>query len=337
MVREGFFAAGIAAAGGNARSKKDASRRRRRGIRHLSSYCERAVRVVTQILPAGSPWRGSLRDLPHMINTIRRSKAFGRLTLRSTTHIGLAHLYFRGGTLTHIVSTIGDAGATLADLQYWTQAIVRFERSITTSMQNVSSEHERMLDDLLSQLQRRNAPLTSERPGMRLPMEPPRVASIPKRPRMAPITEPPPAVSTSETPRIVDSNIVDASGVEQLITPMEWRMLVEGIRRISLAVAQLVGPQEAINVLRDILEDFSSAFPALSSLQIAPGGYLQVVRTAQLDRIPRMEVIKGFAALIATCRLFCSPLIGEESARKLIFQALNGIGPALAELGVFNV
>lgn len=283
---------------------------------------------MTQILPASSPWRGSLRDLPHMVNTIRRSRAFGRLTLRSTTHIGLAHLYFRGGTLTHIVSTIGDAGATLADLQYWTQAIVRFERSITTSMQNVSSDHERMLDDLLSQLQRRNAPLTSERPGMRLPMESPRVASIPKRPRMAPITE---------TPRIVDSNIVDASGVEQLITPMEWRMLVEGIRRISLAVAQLVGPQEAINVLRDILEDFSSAFPALSSLQIAPGGYLQVVRTAQLDRIPRMEVIKGFAALIATCRLFCSPLIGEESARKLIFQALNGIGPALAELGVFNV
>ena len=92
-----------------------------------------------------------------------------------------------------------------------------------------------------------------------------------------------------------------------------------------------------MSVLRDILDDFSSAFPALSCLQLAPDGYLQVVRTAQLDRIPRLEVIKGFAALIATCRLFCSPIIGEENTRRLIMQALNSIGSALASLGVFEV
>jgi len=315
---------------------------------------------VTQILLSGSPWRGSLRDLASMVNAIRRSWAFGRLTLRSTTHVGLAHLYFRAGKVVHIVSNSGDADATLADLLHWTHAVARFERGIATSSQNVSIEHERMFNDLLLQLQRRNGvPMPADainrvptRPGMTQPperqrMTPPRgregfetrsasFAEGPYGTRITPPLERPHAVSYHQRQRVVDSHIIAAPGAEQLITPMEWRILVEGIRRASLAVAQLVGPQEAMSVLRDILDDFSSAFPALSCLQLAPGGYLQVVRTAQLDRIPRLEVIKGFAALLATCRHFCSPIIGEENARRLIMQALNGIGPALASLGVFE-
>ncbi len=308
---------------------------------------------VTQILLSGSPWRGSLRDLASMVNAMRRSWAFGRLTLRSTTHVGLAHLYFRAGKVVHIVSNSGDADATLADLLHWTHAVARFERGIATSSQNVSIEHERMFNDLLLQLQQRTGVPIPERPRMTQPPErqritPPRgregfetrsasFAEGPYGTRITPPLERPHATSYPQRQRVVDSHIIAAAGAEQLITPMEWRILVEGIRRSSLAVAQLVGPQEAMSVLRDILDDFSSAFPALSCLQIAPGGYLQVVRTAQLDRIPRLEVIKGFAALIATCRHFCSPIIGEENARRLIMQALNGIGPALASLGVFDM
>ncbi len=303
-----------------------------------------------------------------MVNAMRRSWACGRLTLRSTTHVGLAHLYFRGGKVVHIVSNSGDADATLADLLHWTHAVVRFERGIATSSQNVSIEHERMFNDLLLQLQRRNgvpmpadAQSLSPRQGDRVPTRPrmtqppderqrrtpprgregfeTRSASFAEGPygtRITPPLERPHAASYPQRQRVVDSHIIAAAGAEQLITPMEWRILVEGIRRASMAVAQLVGPQEAMSVLRDILDDFSSAFPALSCLQLAPGGYLQVVRTAQLDRIPRLEVIKGFAALIATCQHFCSPIIGEENARRLIMQALNGIGPALASLGVFE-
>ena len=288
---------------------------------------------MTQIIHSGSTWRGSLRDLAPMVNAIRRSWAFGRLTVRSTTHVGLVHLYFRHGKLVHIVSNSGDASTSLADLQHWTQAIVRFERGIATNSQNVGIEQERMFDDLLAQLQRRNSSSIPQRPRMTSPQS----SRIPpfERPRMT-SQESSRTPPSSESPRVIDSHIVAAPGVEQLITPMEWRILVEGIRRISLAVARLVGSQEAMSVLSDILEDFSSAFPALSCLQIAPGGYLQVVRTAQLDRIPRVEVIKGFAALIATCRYFCSPLVGEENASRLIMQALNGMGPALASLGVFD-
>jgi hypothetical protein len=286
-----------------------------------------------------------------MVNAIRRSWAFGRLTLRSTTHIGVAHLYFRGGKVVHIVSNSGDASKTLADLRHWTQAIVRFERGISTSSQNVSIEHERMFDELLLQLQRHNGvPITKHPESQRMTpssesLPPTRAHPPPAQPRattsrMTPPSERPEGQHVAPRPqsqRVVDSHIIEAPGVEQLITPMEWRILVESIRRASLAVAQLVGPQEAMSVLRDILDDFSSAFPALSCLQLVPSGYLQVVQTAQLDRIPRLEVIKGFAALIATCRHFCAPIIGEENARRLIIQALNGIGPALASLGVFDV
>jgi hypothetical protein len=122
-----------------------------------------------------------------------------------------------------------------------------------------------------------------------------------------------------------------------LITPQEWRVLVEGTRRVSLAVAHLVGPQEALTVLRDILEDCAAAFPAFSSLQIASSGYLSVVDTSQLDRMPRNEVLEGFAALIATCQYFCAPIIGDQDAHKLMIQALSDVGPALVNLGVFSI
>jgi len=259
----------------------------------------------------GLPWRGSLRDLVHIVNDIRRLRAFGRLTLRSTTHIGLAHFYFRAGKLVHIVSNSGDANATLAELQHWTRAVVHFERGIPTGTQNVSKEHELMFDNLLLKLQKRS---------------------------FAPIPERPSRVATfRESTHVIEGQVIATPGAEQLITPQEWYVLVESIRRVSLAVAHLVGQREAVNVLRDILEDFSSAFPALSSLHIAPGGYLQMVRTRQLDRIPRKQVIEGFAALIVTCRHFCTPMIGEENARRLILRALNDIGPALASLGIANV
>lgn len=292
---------------------------------------------MTEILPSSSPWRGSLRDLASMVTAIRRSWAFGRLTLRSTTHVGLAHLYFRGGKVVHIVSSSGDADATLADLLQWTHAMVRFERGIATSSQNVSIEHERMFNDLLLQFQQRNGVPISERPRMKQPPEGQRMIPPAEDTRITPPLEHPHVAFYPQKQRIVDSHIIATPGAEQLITPMEWRILIEGIRRASLAVAQVVGPQEAMSVLHDIIDDFSCAFPALSCLQLAPDGYLQVVRTAQLDRIPRLEVIKGFAALIATCRHFCSPIIGEENARRLILQALNGIGPALASLGVFEL
>ncbi len=239
-------------------------------------------------MPPGSPWRGSLRDLTQIVNDIRRLRAFGRLTLRSTTHIGLAHLFFRGGKLVHIVSNSGDATATLADLRRWTRAVVHFERGIPLGKQNVNREHEQIFENLLGHLQKR-------------------------------------------------SRVIATPGAERLITPQEWYVLVESIRRVSQAVAHLVGPQEAMSALRDILDDFSSAFPALSSLHVAPGGYLQVVRTTQLDHIPRRKVIEGFAALLATCRHFCTPIIGEENARRLLVRALSDIGPSLINLGIYNI
>jgi hypothetical protein len=292
---------------------------------------------VTQAMPPASPWRGSLRDLTQIVNDIWRLRAFGRLTLRSTTHIGLAHLFFRGGKLVHIVSNSGDASATLADLQHWTRAVVHFERGIPLGTQNVNEEHEQIFENLLVHLQKRSAATVSENPRVTPVSESPRLFTMPEAPRATSISATPRAAPASGSERVIDSEVIATPGAERLITPQEWYVLVESIRRVSQAVAHLVGPQEAISALRDILEDFSSAFPALSSLHVATGGYLQVVRTAQLDRIPRSKVIEGFAALLATCRHFCTPIIGEENARRLLVRALGDIGPALINLGIYNI
>ncbi len=292
---------------------------------------------MTQVMPPGSPWRGSLRDLTQIVNDIRRLRAFGRLTLRSTTHIGLAHLFFRGGKLVHIVSNSGDATATLADLRRWTRAVVHFERGIPLGKQNVNREHEQIFENLLGHLQKRSVAAVSENPRVMPASESPRMFSMPEAPRAASISANPRAAPASGSERVIDSRVIATPGAERLITPQEWYVLVESIRRVSQAVAHLVGPQEAMSALRDILDDFSSAFPALSSLHVAPGGYLQVVRTTQLDHIPRRKVIEGFAALLATCRHFCTPIIGEENARRLLVRALSDIGPSLINLGIYNI
>ena len=104
-----------------------------------------------------------------------------------------------------------------------------------------------------------------------------------------------------------------------------------------MAVAHLIGPVEAMNVLRDIIDDCSSTFPAFASLQIAPTGYLQVTDISKFDRIPRGELLEGFAALISICQYFCAPIIGEVEAHKLVIQALGDVRTALISLGVFHI
>lgn len=247
-------------------------------------------------------WQGTLRDLAVIVDTLRRSRAHGRLTLRNMDQLGVAHFYFRAGKLVHILSGRGGANATLAELQGWRRATARFERgTFPVKGEPISDEQEQAFDALLVLLQRQG------------------VIAIPK------------------TPRVVEGKLMVSPEAEQLLTPQEWRVLVEGTRRVSLAVAHLIGPEEALAVLRDILEDCSSAFPAFSSLQIAPGGYLWVADLTQLDRLPRKEVLEGFAALIATCQYFCAPIIGEQDAHRLMIQALSDVGPALVSLGVFVI
>jgi hypothetical protein len=246
-------------------------------------------------------WQGSLQDLASIISNIRRSRAFGRLTLRNTDRLGVAHLYFHGGRLVHIVGSSGNAESTLQNLQYWSHATVRFERGTALTDTTITSEQERGFDELLVRFQ-----------------------------KLGLVTAPSPS-------RVVEGGVVGKNSGERLLTPQEWRILIEGIRRVSLAVARLIGPREALKVLQDILDDCSTAFPAFASLQIANSGHLQVTDTTHLDRMPRKELLEGFNALISTCQYFCAPLIGDADAHKLMIQALGDISPALISLGVFQV
>ncbi|MDQ2713647.1 MAG: DUF4388 domain-containing protein [Chloroflexota bacterium] len=252
--------------------------------------------------PSGEPWQGSLSDLPNVVASIKRLRAFGRLTLRNSARLGVAHLYFRNGRLVHVVGTRGATNAVLADLQGWMRGTLRFERGVSIDHDTVADEQEQFFERWLAQLRGRSA------------------------------TPPPPSRS-----HIVEGQAVATPRVDQLIVPWEWRVLIEGTRRVTLAVAHLVGPQEALTVLRDILDDCSSAFPAFAGMQIASGGYLHVKDNSQLDRLPREALLEGFAALIATCQYFCSPIIGELEAHRLVIQALGDLGPTLISLGVFRI
>ena len=267
----------------------------------------------------GMSWQGSLSDLANIVQNVKRMKAFGRLSLRNPEYISIAHLYYRAGKLVHIVGNRGDARAILLDLKNWKHASVRFERSKFVAETSLNEEHEELLGDVLAHLYRRGLVAAPQHPQVPFPQ------TQAYRP------------STSQIPGIIESDLAASSEPKQLITPQEWHLLIEATRRTSLAVAHLVGPHEALNVLQDILDDCSSSFPAIIFLKISPNGYLQVTDRSHLDHLSRQELIEGFTALIAICQHFCTPIIGERDAHRLILQALQELALPLATMGVFRI
>jgi hypothetical protein len=263
--------------------------------------------------------QGSLSDLANFIQNIKRSHAFGRLSLRNSEYIGIAHLYYRAGRLVHIVGNRGDARAVLLDLKNWRQASVRFERCKFIAQALPNEEHEHLLDDVLAHLYRRGL-VTQALPFSQ------------NQDQHSAYTQPIPRIQI-----IVESDLAARSEPKQLITPQEWHLLIEATRRASLAVAHLVGPHEALKILQDIVDDCSSSFPAFAFLKISPNGHLQVTDQSHLDHLPRQELIEGFTALIEICQHFCAPIIGERDAHRLILKALHELALPLATLGAFRV
>lgn len=249
----------------------------------------------------GSSWQGSLYDLANIVQQVRRMRTFGRLTLRNTERFSIAHLYFRAGKLAQVVGNRGDACIILNELCEWTHAFLHFDRGITMEDEILAREYEQVLDEVLVYLHQQGF------------------------------------VALPQLPKIIDSNVVAVDEGRQLIAPWEWQVLIEGTRRVSLAIAHLVGPEKGLRVLRDILADCASAFPAFASLQIAPDGYLQVVDRSFLDYMSREDLLAGFAALITTCQYICSPIIGEKEAHRFMMRALQEIGPVLVNMDVFQV
>ena len=274
----------------------------------------------------GPSWQGSLSDLANIIQNIKRSKAFGRLSLRNLEHIGIAHLNYRAGKLIQVVGNRGDARAILLDLKNWKNASVRFERSKFIVEVSLNGDHEELLDDVLAYLYRQGLIMAPQQ-------QPPAISQIINQPRQ-PYTQ---MQQTQQIRSIIESDLVASSEPRQLITPLEWRLLIESTRRVSLAVAHLVGPYEALQVLQDILDDCSASFPAFVFLTISPNGYLQVVEQSHLDHLSRDELIEGFTALLAICQHFCTSIIGERDAHLLILQALQELALPLATIGVFRI
>ena len=103
----------------------------------------------------GPSWRGSLRELAHVVSHIRRSKAFGRLSLRNPERLSIAHLYFRAGRLVQIVGNRGDNRAILLELKEWTYAVARFDRGVTPHVTELGEVYEQLVDEVLLALHKR--------------------------------------------------------------------------------------------------------------------------------------------------------------------------------------
>lgn len=306
--------------------------------------------------PFGESWQGSIRDFANVVHHVKRLRLSGRLSLRNSERLSVAHLYFRTGKLVHVVGNRGDAHAILLELRAWTRAFVRFDLNAPVEMVTLDETYEVLLTEVLAHLKATGVVVSptmsrgqqpQQRQQTQQAQQPPPVRQYQKNPEYAtPRSQPsssPRAQQQTHTqqrvriPRVIDSDVIINAEAKQLITPQEWQLLIEGTRRVSLAVAHLVGPKEASHVLRDILDDCTAAFPAFACLRIAPTGYLEITDSSQLDHLSREELLAGFTALIATCQYFCSPIMGDKEAHRLMIQSLREIGHGLSLLGVFQV
>lgn len=322
---------------------------------------------------SGASWQGSFAELAKMVQHLQRAQLTGRLSLRNIERAGLVHLYFRVGRLVHMAGHRGNVEAMLVDIQAWRQAALRFDREVISAKTSLNEEHEQLLARTLSLLVQwgiivhpplpiapfydvvqsqassqdqpqeqvskplrsspRKSTSKSSRPLSQKPVEPlppppqKTVESSPPLKRMLPV----PLSQTS------DRRVIAVSEVKELISLEEWRVLVEGVRRVSFAVAHLVGPQEALQALSDIIDDCAASFPAFANVTISPGGYLQITDQVKFDLLSRKQILEGFAALITICQYFCSPIIGEREAHQLMRQALMGLEGSFVRLGVFAV
>ncbi len=303
--------------------------------------------------PFGDTWQGSIRDFANVVHHVKRLRLSGRLSLRNSERLSVAHLYFRAGKLVHIVGNRGDAHAILLELRAWTRAFVRFDLNSPVETVTLDDTYELLLSEVLAHLKATGVvtPPTMSRGQQpqqgQQAQQPQPVRQSQKTPSYAPPPRSPQSSPRAQQqtytqqriliPRVIDSDVIINAEAKQLITPQEWQILIEGTRRVSLAVAHLVGPKEALHVLRDILDDCTAAFPAFACLRIAPTGYLEITDSSQLDHLSREELLAGFTALIATCQYFCSPIVGDNEAHRLMIQALREIGQGLTLLGVFQV
>ena len=274
--------------------------------------------------PFGDSWQGSIRDFANVVHHVKRLRLSGRLSLRNSERLSVAHLYFRTGKLVHIVGNRGDAHAILLELRAWTRAFVRFDLNSPIETVTLDDTYELLLAEVLAHLKATGvviSPTMSRAQQPQPPRQPQKTSQYAPPPR--PQQPPPRAQQQTYTqpriliPRVIDSDVIINAEARQLITPQEWHILIEGTRRVSLAVAHLVGPKEALHVLRDILDDCTAAFPAFACLRIAPTGYLEITDSSQLDHLSREELLAGFTALITTCQYFCSPIIGDKEAHRL--------------------
>ena len=295
--------------------------------------------------PFGDTWQGSIRDFANVVHHVKRLRLSGRLSLRNSERLSVAHLYFRAGKLVHIVGNRGDAHAILLELRAWTRAFVRFDLNSPVETVTLDDTYELLLSEVLAHLKstgvvtppsmaRGQHAQPSQSSQQVRPAQPSPLYAPPSPPRAVQQTYTQPRI---RIPRVIDSDVIINAEAKQLITPQEWHMLIEGTRRVSLAVAHLVGPKEALHVLRDILDDCTAAFPSFACLRISPTGYLEITDSSQLDHLSREELLAGFTALITTCQYFCSPIIGDNEAHRLMIQALREIGQGLTQLGVFQV
>src|SRR5436305_6631249 len=110
------------------------------------------VQALYRASPFGNSWQGSLRDLANVVSHIRRLRMFGRLSLRNTERLSVAHLYFRSGKLVHIVGNRGAARAILLELRAWTRAFIRFDLDAPVALVTLDATHNQLLEEVIAHL-----------------------------------------------------------------------------------------------------------------------------------------------------------------------------------------
>lgn len=81
---------------------------------------------------------GFLAEVTLTLLLMRDMRASGRLSLRNSEQLGIAHLYFKEARLIHVTGDKRDAEAILTDLLSWSKGSARFDRGTLVTFESLT-------------------------------------------------------------------------------------------------------------------------------------------------------------------------------------------------------
>lgn len=286
-----------------------------------------------------------LSELTGLIAAIRAQGRTVRVVVRNVDRLGLLHLYFAAGRLSHVEGHAESPVMALRDLATWFHGAVRLDAVAAPAPPGPDATPlDGYLDLALKELEMR---------GVVYPAPP---SVVPHAPRMPNPSGPPrgalglpPLVAPAGAPRqtarpLANSGPMRAAPMapltssapapdDQLSDP-QWHLLALAVRQITEHIGQMLGVRVADNLLRQAVAQTAPRNTFLAGLDVDDTGWLRARHEGFTGRFARHAAAEAIADLLTTYEAACANLLGAQRVQEVFAAAVAPLRASLAQIGL---